>query len=122
MATVVHERLDVAPLSGFRLSWGGIWAGVLTDMGTLLFLTTSSCGTLPTYEITSVKGYALSITSEKRPLESEVVPSEVFLMVMLAKAMASPLSSTTRPVNWEKASKGKSAATSKQIRFMVVFR
>jgi hypothetical protein len=40
MATVVHERLDVAPLSGFRISWGGIWAGVLTVMGTLLFLTT----------------------------------------------------------------------------------
>ena len=40
MATVIHERLDVAPLSGFRLSWGGIWAGVLTVMGTLLFLTT----------------------------------------------------------------------------------
>src|SRR5688500_2302516 len=40
MATVVHERLDVAPVSGFRISWGGIWAGVLTVMGTLLFLTT----------------------------------------------------------------------------------
>jgi hypothetical protein len=40
MATVVHERLDVTPLSGFRISWGGIWAGVLTVMGTLLFLTT----------------------------------------------------------------------------------
>lgn len=40
MATVVHERFDVAPISGFRISWGGIWAGVLTVMGTLLFLTT----------------------------------------------------------------------------------
>ena len=40
MATVVHERLDVTPISGFRISWGGIWAGVLTVMGTLLFLTT----------------------------------------------------------------------------------
>src|SRR4051812_24932438 len=40
MATVVHEHFDVAPLSGFRISWGGIWAGVLTVMGTLLFLTT----------------------------------------------------------------------------------
>ena len=40
MATVIHERFDVAPLSGFRISWGGIWAGVLTVMGTLLFLTT----------------------------------------------------------------------------------
>jgi hypothetical protein len=40
MASVVHERFDVAPLSGFRISWGGIWAGVLTVMGTLLFLTT----------------------------------------------------------------------------------
>lgn len=40
MATVVHERFDTAPLSGFRISWGGIWAGVLTVMGTLLFLAT----------------------------------------------------------------------------------
>jgi hypothetical protein len=39
MATVVHEHLDVVPVSGFRISWGGIWAGVLTVMGTLLFLT-----------------------------------------------------------------------------------
>jgi hypothetical protein len=40
MATVVHEHFDVAPpVSGFRISWGGIWAGVLTVMGTLLFLT-----------------------------------------------------------------------------------
>lgn len=39
MATVIHEHVDV-PLEGFRLSWGGIWAGVLTVMGTLLFLTT----------------------------------------------------------------------------------
>ena len=38
--TVIRERLDVAPLSGFRISWGGVWAGVLTVMGTLLFLTT----------------------------------------------------------------------------------
>lgn len=41
MATVVHEHYEVGPaLSGFRISWGGIWAGVLTAMGTLLFLTT----------------------------------------------------------------------------------
>lgn len=41
MATVVHEHVDVAvPLEGFRISWGGIWAGVLTAMGTLLFLST----------------------------------------------------------------------------------
>ena len=40
MATVVHEHLDVVPVSGFKISWGGIWAGVLTVMGTLLFLTT----------------------------------------------------------------------------------
>ncbi len=33
MATVVHEHLDVVPVSGFRISWGGIWAGVLTVMG-----------------------------------------------------------------------------------------
>lgn len=39
MATVVHEHLDVVPVSGFKISWGGIWAGMLTVMGTLLFLT-----------------------------------------------------------------------------------
>jgi hypothetical protein len=39
MATVINERVEV-PLQAFRLSWGGIWAGVLTVMGTLLFLTT----------------------------------------------------------------------------------
>jgi hypothetical protein len=39
VATVVHERLDV-PIEGFRISWGGIWAGMLTVLGTLLFLTT----------------------------------------------------------------------------------
>ena len=39
MATIVHEHLDVVPVSGFKISWGGIWAGVLTVMGTLLFLT-----------------------------------------------------------------------------------
>ncbi len=39
MAAVVHEHVDV-PLEGFRISWGGIWAGVLTAMGTLLFLST----------------------------------------------------------------------------------
>lgn len=38
MATVIHERVDVAP--GFKVSWGGIWAGVLAVMGTLLFLST----------------------------------------------------------------------------------
>jgi hypothetical protein len=39
MATVVNEHVDLS-LEGFRISWGGIWAGVLTVMGTLLFLTT----------------------------------------------------------------------------------
>lgn len=39
MATVIHEHVEL-PLAGFRISWGGIWAGVLTVMGTLLFLTT----------------------------------------------------------------------------------
>jgi hypothetical protein len=39
MATVIDERVEV-PLQAFRISWGGIWAGVLTVMGTLLFLTT----------------------------------------------------------------------------------
>ena len=40
MASVVHDHLEVVPVSGFKISWGGIWAGVLTVMGTLLFLTT----------------------------------------------------------------------------------
>jgi hypothetical protein len=39
MATVVHEHIE-APLESFRISWGGIWAGALTVLGTLLFLTT----------------------------------------------------------------------------------
>lgn len=39
MATIINEHVEL-PLDGFRLSWGGIWAGVLTVMGTLLFLTT----------------------------------------------------------------------------------
>jgi hypothetical protein len=39
MATVVNEHVEI-PLAGFRISWGGIWAGVLTVMGMLLFLTT----------------------------------------------------------------------------------
>ncbi len=39
MATVIQERVDI-PLDGLRISWGGIWAGVLTVLGTLLFLTT----------------------------------------------------------------------------------
>jgi hypothetical protein len=39
MATVIQERVDI-PLDGLRISWGGVWAGVLTVLGTLLFLTT----------------------------------------------------------------------------------
>ena len=39
MATVIEERVDI-PLDGLRISWGGIWAGLLTVLGTLLFLTT----------------------------------------------------------------------------------
>jgi hypothetical protein len=39
MATIIHEHLDTS-LDGLRISWGGIWAGVLTVLGTLLFLTT----------------------------------------------------------------------------------
>jgi hypothetical protein len=39
MATVIQERVDI-PLDGLRISWGGIWAGVLTVLGMLLFLTT----------------------------------------------------------------------------------
>jgi hypothetical protein len=39
MATIVHEHIEPS-LEGLRISWGGIWAGVLTVLGTLLFLTT----------------------------------------------------------------------------------
>jgi hypothetical protein len=39
MATIIQERVD-ASLDGLRLSWGGIWAGALTVLGALLFLTT----------------------------------------------------------------------------------
>jgi hypothetical protein len=39
MATIVEERVDI-PLDGLRISWGGIWAGLLTVLGILLFLTT----------------------------------------------------------------------------------
>ena len=39
MATIVHEHIETS-LDGLRISWGGIWAGVLTVLGTLLFLTT----------------------------------------------------------------------------------
>jgi hypothetical protein len=38
MATVVHEHVQL-PLDGLRISWGGIFAGALTGVGTLLFLT-----------------------------------------------------------------------------------
>lgn len=41
MATVVHEHIAAAsPLEGLRVSWGGIWGGVLVVMGTMLLLTT----------------------------------------------------------------------------------
>lgn len=39
MATIIHEHVDTS-FDGLRISWGGIWAGVLTVLGTLLFLTT----------------------------------------------------------------------------------
>jgi pyruvoyl-dependent arginine decarboxylase (PvlArgDC) len=39
MATIIHEHVETS-LDGLRISWGGIWAGVLTVLGTLLFLTT----------------------------------------------------------------------------------
>lgn len=39
MATVIHEHVEL-PLDDLRISWGGIWAGVLTVLGTLLILTT----------------------------------------------------------------------------------
>ena len=39
MATIIHEHIETS-LDGLRISWGGIWAGVLTVLGTLLFLTT----------------------------------------------------------------------------------
>src|SRR5690606_36806013 len=38
MVTVVHEHIVVAPTEGLRISWGGVWAGVLTVMGMLLIL------------------------------------------------------------------------------------
>jgi hypothetical protein len=40
MATIIHETVDATSLDGLRISWGGIWAGVLTVLGTLLFLST----------------------------------------------------------------------------------
>jgi hypothetical protein len=39
MATVIHEHITES-MDGLRISWGGIWAGVLTVLGSLLFLTT----------------------------------------------------------------------------------
>jgi hypothetical protein len=39
MATVIHEHITES-MEGLRISWGGIWAGVLTVLGSLLFLTT----------------------------------------------------------------------------------
>ena len=39
MATVIHEHITES-MEGLRISWGGIWAGVLTVLGALLFLTT----------------------------------------------------------------------------------
>lgn len=39
MSTVVHEQVHV-PVEGLRISWGGIWAGVLTVLGLLMFFTT----------------------------------------------------------------------------------
>jgi hypothetical protein len=39
MATIIHETVD-ASFNGLRISWEGRWAGVLTVLGTLLFLST----------------------------------------------------------------------------------
>jgi hypothetical protein len=39
MSTIIHEHIETS-LDGLRISWGGIWAGVLTVLGTLLVLTT----------------------------------------------------------------------------------
>jgi hypothetical protein len=39
MATVIQERSEI-PVDGLRISWGGIWAGVLTVLGVMLFFTT----------------------------------------------------------------------------------
>jgi hypothetical protein len=39
MATIIHERLERDSFEGLRVSWGGIWSGVLVVMGTLLLLT-----------------------------------------------------------------------------------
>jgi hypothetical protein len=40
MATVVESHIDTSVLDGLRISWGGIWGGVLVVMGTLLLLST----------------------------------------------------------------------------------
>jgi len=41
MATVIHEHhIEEAPLEGLKISWGGVWAGVLVVLGTLLLLST----------------------------------------------------------------------------------
>lgn len=39
MATIIREHVDTS-LDGLRISWGGVWAGALTVLGTLLFLST----------------------------------------------------------------------------------
>ncbi|HEY4368731.1 MAG TPA: hypothetical protein VGN07_15960 [Steroidobacteraceae bacterium] len=39
MSTIVHEHIVESPaLQGLKISWGGIWGGVLVGMGTLLLL------------------------------------------------------------------------------------
>lgn len=40
MATVVQRSIDTDVLEGLKVSWGGVWSGVLVVMGTLLLLST----------------------------------------------------------------------------------
>src|SRR5262245_9683988 len=40
MSPVVERIVEATPLDGLRVSWGGIWSGVLVVLGMLLLLTT----------------------------------------------------------------------------------
>ena len=40
MATVIDRSVDIPDLEGLKVSWGGVWSGVLVVIGTLLLLTT----------------------------------------------------------------------------------
>ena len=40
MSPVVERVVEATPLDGLKVSWGGIWSGVLVVLGMLLLLTT----------------------------------------------------------------------------------